>query len=207
MSNAERTRVVEALEAALRVGQGRVNVYVVAERDEPTPPLPSPWKGEGAPPPSAPPPRERGGSASPSPALLLAGEGAPPPPRPSPEQGEGVFASRIAPAPAWRFSSSLHCPDCDIHTASPLPSLFSFNSPLGACETCRGFGRVIGIDFGLIIPDESKTLREGAIKPWQTPSFSECQDDMKKYAPKRGVPWTCRGATWTRSTSAGCGGR
>ncbi len=47
---------------------------------------------------------------------------------------------------------------------------------------------MIGIDFGLIIPDESKTLREGAIKPWQTPSFSECQDDMKKYAPKRGVP-------------------
>ena len=60
----------------------------------------------------------------------------------------------------------------------PTPSLFSFNSPLGACETCRGFGRVIGIDYGLVVPDESKTLREGAVKPWQTPSYHECQDDL-----------------------------
>jgi excinuclease ABC subunit A len=55
----------------------------------------------------------------------------------------------------WRFSSDLHCADCDIHYREPTPSLFSFNSPLGACESCRGFGRIIGIDFGLIVPDES----------------------------------------------------
>src|SRR3546814_12120501 len=42
--------------------------------------------------------------------------------------------------------------------------------------------------YGLVIPDENKTLREGAIKPWQTPSFKECQDDMAKYAPRAGVP-------------------
>src|SRR5690606_23586307 len=48
-------------------------------------------------------------------------------------------------AARWRFSTGLHCADCDIAYADPLPSLFSFNSPLGACETCRGFGRVIGI--------------------------------------------------------------
>src|SRR5690606_8759366 len=58
----------------------------------------------------------------------------------------------------WRFSTGLHCADCDIGYADPLPSLFSFNSPLGACEACRGFGRVIGIDLGLVIPDEGKTL-------------------------------------------------
>jgi excinuclease ABC subunit A len=75
-----------------------------------------------------------------------------------------------------------------LHYYDASPSLFSFNSPLGACDTCRGFGRTIGIDFGLVIPDESKTLREGAVKPWQTPSFSECQDDMKKFVGKRGVP-------------------
>src|SRR5205814_5695532 len=72
--------------------------------------------------------------------------------------------------------------------SDPLPSLSSLNSPLGACETCRGFGRVIGIDYGLIVPDESKTLREGAIRPWQSPSVHECQDDIEKYAKKRGVP-------------------
>jgi excinuclease ABC subunit A len=123
-SAVERTRIIEAFEAALRIGQGRVNVQVADE-------------GSGA---------------------------------------------------VWKFSSDLHCADCDIHYAEPAPSLFSFNSPLGACDTCRGFGRVIGIDYGLIVPDESKTLREGAIRPWQTPSFHECQDDIEKYAKKRGIP-------------------
>ena len=64
----------------------------------------------------------------------------------------------------WKFSDRLHCADCDISYAQPLPSTISFNSPLGACETCRGFGRVIGIDYGLVIPDENRTLEDGAIK-------------------------------------------
>jgi excinuclease ABC subunit A len=127
-SSAEKTRVIEALEAALKIGQGKVNVYVAGEEGE------------------------------------------------SPAQA------------VWRYSSDLHCAECDIHYADPTPSLFSFNSPIGACDTCRGFGRVIGIDFGLIVPDEGKTLREGAVRPWQTASFGECQDDLVKYANKRGVP-------------------
>jgi len=88
----------------------------------------------------------------------------------------------------WKYSDRLHCADCDIEYTDPLPSSFSFNSPLGACEACRGFGRVIGIDFGLVIPDENKTLLEGAIKPWTTPSYKECQDELQKYAPKAGIP-------------------
>ncbi|MCB1953836.1 MAG: excinuclease ABC subunit A, partial [Rhodocyclaceae bacterium] len=64
----------------------------------------------------------------------------------------------------------------------------SFNSPIGACETCRGFGRVIGVDAGLVIPDTGKTLAEGAIRPWQTPSFRECQDDLARHAKKKGIP-------------------
>jgi excinuclease ABC subunit A len=91
-------------------------------------------------------------------------------------------------AHVWKYSDRLHCADCDIEYTDPLPSSFSFNSPLGACEACRGFGRVIGIDFGLVIPDENKTLLEGAIKPWTTPSYKECQDELQKYAPKAGVP-------------------
>ena len=89
---------------------------------------------------------------------------------------------------SWRFSNRLHDADDDIEYYDPLPSTFSFNSPLGACEACRGFGRVIGIDFGLVIPDENKTLNEGAIKPWTTPSYKECQDELRKYAPHAGVP-------------------
>jgi len=64
----------------------------------------------------------------------------------------------------FRYSSDLHCAECDIHYAEPTPAMFSFNSPLGACDTCRGFGRVIGVDYGLVIPDASKTLREGAVR-------------------------------------------
>src|SRR5690606_1051730 len=93
----------------------------------------------------------------------------------------------------WRYSTELHCADCDIAYADPLPSLFSFNSPIGACEHCRGFGRVIGVDLGLVVPDEGKTLAEGAVKPWQTKSFAECQRDLMKYAARAGVrtdvPW------------------
>jgi excinuclease ABC subunit A len=131
IERAERERVMEGLEAALRVGRGRVNVHV----------------------------------ADPAP------EGSPP----------------AAPV-VWRFSSDLHCADCDIHYAEPTPSLFSFNSPLGACAACRGFGRVIGVDYGLVVPDESKTLRGGAVKPWQSESYRECQDDLVKMAKLRGVP-------------------
>ncbi|MGO1767903.1 MAG: excinuclease ABC subunit UvrA, partial [Advenella sp.] len=97
------------------------------------------------------------------------------------------------PLQSWKFSEQLHCANCDITYSSPLPSTFSFNSPLGACETCRGFGRAMGIDFGLVIPDETKTLQEGAVKPWQTPSYSECQTEMMQYAKKAGIrtdtPW------------------
>ena len=48
----------------------------------------------------------------------------------------------------WRFSTGLHCPESDLRYADPQPALFCFNSAFGACETCRGFGRVIGVDWG-----------------------------------------------------------
>jgi excinuclease ABC subunit A len=88
----------------------------------------------------------------------------------------------------WRFSNGLHCPDCDIAYKDASPSTFSFNSPIGACETCRGFGRSIGVDYGLVIPDVSLSLRQGVIKPWQTESYKECQADLMKFARKRAVP-------------------
>ena len=123
MGSAEKARVVEAIEAALRVGNGRIDIF--------------------------------------------AGE-----------EGQQV----------WRFSTDLHCANCDIHYSDPTPARFSFNSPIGACETCRGFGRVIGVDYGLVIPDETKSLGGGAVKPFQSKSFAECQDDIEKLAKKRGVP-------------------
>ncbi len=87
-----------------------------------------------------------------------------------------------------RYSSDLHCADCDLHYQDATQGLFSFNSPIGACDTCRGFGRVIGIDYGLVVPDDSKSLAAGAVRPWQTPSYKECQDDLLRFAAKRGIP-------------------
>jgi excinuclease ABC subunit A len=73
-------------------------------------------------------------------------------------------------------------------TIASRAGLFSFNSPLGACETCRGFGRVIGIDWSLVVPDESKSLLEGAVKPIQSDSYSEVQEDLIAFAHRRGIP-------------------
>ena len=99
----------------------------------------------------------------------------------------------------WRYSTGLHCPDSDIRYADPQPALFSFNSAYGACETCRGFGRVIGVDYGLVIPDGRKTLRAGAIKPMQTPAWKDCQDDLLKYGGEAGIP---RDTAWNALSEA-----
>lgn len=74
----------------------------------------------------------------------------------------------------WRvgFSRTLKCAGCERVFPLPEPRLFSFNSPLGACPTCEGFGNVIDIDMELVAPDPSKTLREGAIAPWNTPAYT-----------------------------------
>ncbi|MBP7302808.1 MAG: excinuclease ABC subunit A, partial [Brachymonas sp.] len=97
----------------------------------------------------------------------------------------------------WRFSTGLHCPESDLRYAEPIPSMFSFNSAVGACEACRGFGRVIGVDWGLVIPDERLTLRAGAIKPIQTPAWKECQDDLMRHAESAGIP---RDTPWSKLT-------
>ena len=86
------------------------------------------------------------------------------------------------------FSNRLHCARCDIEYRDATPALFSFNHPLGACPTCRGFGRTISIDYNLAIPDRSKTLGEGAIKPWQTETGKESQHDLLKFCKMRKVP-------------------
>ena len=86
------------------------------------------------------------------------------------------------------FSNRFHCASCDIDYSAPSPGLFSFNSPVGACGTCRGFGRVIGVDMDSVIMDPRLSLAQGVIKPWQTASYSECQDELIEQAHRRGIP-------------------
>ena len=99
----------------------------------------------------------------------------------------------------WKYSTGLHCPESDRRYADPQPSMFSFNSAYGACDTCRGFGRIIGVDFGLVIPDVRKTLRGGAIKPMNTPAWKDGHDDMLRYAGEAGIP---RDTAWSQLTEA-----
>ena len=108
------------------------------------------------------------------------------------EDGADAAAPQV-----WKFSTGLHCPDSDLRYSDPIPSMFSFNSAVGACETCRGFGRVIGVDYGLVIPNEKLTLRAGAIKTIQTPAWSECQDDLMRHAEAAGIP---RDTPWYKLT-------
>lgn len=108
-----------------------------------------------------------------------------------------VYAGDEEDREVWKFSTGLHCPDSDIRYGDPVPSMFSFNSPVGACETCRGFGRVIGVDYGLVIPNDKLTLRAGAIKTFQTPAWSESQDDMMRHAESAGIP---RDTPWSKLT-------
>jgi excinuclease ABC subunit A len=83
-----------------------------------------------------------------------------------------------------RFNQNFECPVCHIKYEEPDPKLFSFNNPFGACPDCQGFGRAIGIDMDLVVPDRSRTLRDGAIQPWTTPKFIENQRQMLRIAKK-----------------------
>jgi excinuclease ABC subunit A len=81
-----------------------------------------------------------------------------------------------------RFDRNFACPDCHIRYEEPEPRLFSFNNPFGACPECQGFGRAIGIDMDLVVPDRSRTLAQGAVVPWTTPKFRTYHRDMMKGA-------------------------
>ena len=160
LSAVEPARVREALELALRHGQGQITVFVQAANQ---------------------PASNANSSATDRCADSAANQ-----PDTAPEQ-------------QWAYSSGLHCPQSGISYRAALPGMFSFNSAAGACAACKGFGRVIGVDWGLVIPDEKLTLRQGAIKPIQTPAWVESQHDLLHHAEIAGIP---RDTPWSKLTEA-----
>ncbi|MGV8073307.1 MAG: excinuclease ABC subunit UvrA [Syntrophobacteraceae bacterium] len=102
--------------------------------------------------------------------------------------GTGRVGVVILPSEVRWFSADLACPNCRpvITVLPPTPNLFSFNSPLGACPECRGFGRTIGVDLNLVIPDPRLSLIRGAIKPW-APDWKE-YEDLINFCRKEGIP-------------------
>ena len=134
---------------------------------------------------------------------LASGDSAgPPQAEPAPAGGSALHevksvGAHVVDEKMWRFSTGLHCPDSDTRYTDPTPSLFSFNSAMGACDKCKGFGRVIGVDYGLVIPNDKLTLRAGAVKVMQTPAWQEAQDDLMRHAETAGIP---RDTPWYKLT-------
>jgi excinuclease ABC subunit A len=91
-------------------------------------------------------------------------------------------------APLGHYSRGLHSPETGRTFRPASPALFSFNSPLGACPQCRGFGRIIEIDYRLAIPDQSVSIADGAIKAWEGEVYSASKDDLLSIAKRKKIP-------------------
>ena len=91
------------------------------------------------------------------------------------------------------FSERFECRACGITYETPQPRLFSFNNPFGACPTCHGFGNIIELDMDLVVPDQSKSINQGAIEPWSKPHYRAQLAELKRAAKTSGtrldVPW------------------
>ncbi len=106
-------------------------------------------------------------------------------------QGEAILefvADAAGPAERLSFNERFECKNDGTVYQEPEPRLFSFNNPFGACPRCQGFGNTIDFDLNLVVPDQSKTLDEGAIEPWTKPRYRVLLADMKKWARGRGIP-------------------
>jgi len=85
-----------------------------------------------------------------------------------------------------RFDRRFCCRQCGREFTPATPHLFSFNSPLGACQSCEGFGRVVDIDLEKVIPNKRLSLRDGAVAPWSTPAYAEFQAEFLRAAERQG---------------------
>lgn len=81
----------------------------------------------------------------------------------------------------------LGCPRCARELSRPRPGMFSYESPLGACPECRGFGRTLGVDLNKVIPDPTKSLANGAIRPWRGDSTRWERAELAKLCRRHGI--------------------
>lgn len=88
------------------------------------------------------------------------------------------------------FDSRFACVKCGKEHRFPEPNLFSFNSPIGACPACSGFGYNLELDETLVVPNPSLPIKNGAIDPFSKPSFSEWQKDLFRFAERHGISVT-----------------
>ena len=89
----------------------------------------------------------------------------------------------------FTLSASAACPECGISYEPPEPRSFSFNSPYGACKTCGGLGTTFEIDLDLILPDRSKSLREGAVVVWGDAEGTWIKGTIQAFAKRMKIDW------------------
>lgn len=109
------------------------------------------------------------------------------------ETGFGVGKGRLtiidyATGTPHIFDRAFRCNQCSTDLVEPQPALFSFNSSLGACAACNGYGRSIGLDFKKIIPNTGKSLFDGAIEPFSTPKNAAWHRKLISACQKNGIP-------------------
>ncbi len=103
-------------------------------------------------------------------------------------RGERRLELALAGATPETRSERWECSNCGTPAQEPEPALFSFNSPLGVCPTCRGFGDVLTFSPDLIVPDPAKTLRQGALAPWAGSWRSVAWPRLQKLSQEKDVP-------------------
>lgn len=110
----------------------------------------------------------------------------------------------------FQLKRGLACPECSRELAPARPGLFSYESPLGACPACRGFGRTLGVDLSKVIPDESRTLAKGAVRPWRGASTKWERAELSKLCKRHGIPsdqpWSSLSAAQKKLVLHGDGG-
>ncbi|MGQ9654249.1 MAG: excinuclease ABC subunit UvrA, partial [Thermodesulfobacteriota bacterium] len=102
--------------------------------------------------------------------------------------GRGELAVHFQDGTTQRWTNQWRCLQCGVTAHEPSPNLFSFNSPVGACPTCRGFGRVIDIDPELVVPDGSKSIAQGAVRPFAIPAARMEMKDLLRFCKRNRIP-------------------
>lgn len=98
-------------------------------------------------------------------------------------EGEGGTETRVL-----AIGRGLVCPVCARGFEPPRPALFSYSSPLGACTTCKGFGRTIEVDWDKVFPDHEKSLEGGAVKAWNGKSAEWERREMIAFCKRKKIP-------------------
>jgi excinuclease ABC subunit A len=99
-----------------------------------------------------------------------------------------IELAETASAESWlRFTERFECRRCGSVYAPPEPSLFSFNSPYGACPRCHGFGNTIDFDLDKVIPDKTRPLSDGAIDPWSKPRYRHLLGELRRFCRREGI--------------------